>query len=291
MANTVDKVLKIAEAEKGYMEKSKTAYKKDSSIVYKKESGHGSDNITKYWEELKKDWQGQPWCLCWINWIFKEAYGEKQAKKLLCVPSDWTYYTPTAANYFKNKGQWKTSNPKVGDVIFFKNSTRICHVGLVVKVTSSYVYTIEGNTSGDAGVVANGGMVYGNKKYALNYSRIAGYGSVAYDAESTTISSTTSTKTTTTASTKKTYSGTFPTLPDRGYYKLGDGYKTLTNYTTQIKRVQKLLNWIMDASIAVDGDYGEKSVELCKKFQKKYGLTVDGEFGSASLKKAKTIEK
>lgn len=96
---------------------------------------------------------------------------------------------------------------------------------------------------------------------------------------------------TTTASKKKTYSGTFPALPPRGYYKVGDGYKTLTNYTTQIKRVQKLLNWIMDTSIVVDGDYGEKSASLCKKFQKKYGLTVDGEFGKKSLAKAKTIKK
>lgn len=90
---------------------------------------------------------------------------------------------------------------------------------------------------------------------------------------------------------KKKYSGTFPSLPERGYFKLGDGYKTLTNNTTQIKRVQKLLNWIMGASIKVDGDYGPKTEALCKKFQDKYGLVVDGEFGTKSLAKAKTIKK
>ena len=90
---------------------------------------------------------------------------------------------------------------------------------------------------------------------------------------------------------KKKYTGTFPALPPRGYYKKGDGYKTLTNYTKQIKRVQKLLNWIMNASITVDGDYGEKTETLCEKFQKKYGLAVDGEFGKKSLAKAKTIKK
>lgn len=91
--------------------------------------------------------------------------------------------------------------------------------------------------------------------------------------------------------TKKKYSGTFPALPPRGYFKVGDGYKTLTNFTTQIKHVQKLLNWIMDESIKVDGDYGEKTAELCKKYQKKYGLAIDGQFGSKSRAKAKTIKK
>lgn len=39
----------------------------------------------------------------------------------------------------------------------------------------SYVYTIEGNTSGANGVIANGGGVC-KKKYRLTYNRIAGYG-------------------------------------------------------------------------------------------------------------------
>lgn len=98
-------------------------------------------------------------------------------------------------------------------------------------------------------------------------------------------------ETTTKETAKKTYSGTFPTLPERGYFKIGDGYKTLTNYKTQIKRVQKLLNWIMDAEIKVDGEYGPKTAALCGKYQKKYGLVVDDEFGNKSLAKAKTIKK
>lgn len=96
---------------------------------------------------------------------------------------------------------------------------------------------------------------------------------------------------TTTTSTAKTYSGTFPALPTRGYYKLGDGYKTLTKYTTQIKRLQKFLNWCMSSGLTVDGQYGEKTVAAVKAFQKKYSLTVDGQFGAKSLTKAKTIKK
>ena len=43
------------------------------------------------------------------------------------------------------------------------------------KVEGGKVYTIEGNTTGASGVVYNGGGV-ARKSYALNYSRIAGYG-------------------------------------------------------------------------------------------------------------------
>jgi archaellum component FlaG (FlaF/FlaG flagellin family) len=78
---------------------------------------------------------------------------------------------------------------------------------LVYNVDSSYVYTIEGNTSSTSGVVANGGGVY-KKKYALNYSSISGYGRPNYDDTATTttvttpiVNTTTSTSTTTTTTT------------------------------------------------------------------------------------------
>jgi hypothetical protein len=53
------------------------------------------------------------------------------------------------------------------------------HTGLVEKVEGDRVYTIEGNTSSLAGVVANGGCVR-NKSYSLSYDRIGGYGRPNY---------------------------------------------------------------------------------------------------------------
>ena len=176
MANTVDKLLKVAENEIGYLEK------KSGSSLYDKTANAGSANYTKYWDTLAKDMQGEPWCQCFVNWCFAQAYGTETAKKLLCVP-EWCYYTPTAANYFKAKGQWHTADPKKGDVIYFKNSQRIHHVGIVKEVTASKVITIEGNTSGGSAVIANGGGVC-QKSYALTNSNIAGYGRPAYDSES-----------------------------------------------------------------------------------------------------------
>lgn len=93
------------------------------------------------------------------------------------------------------------------------------------------------------------------------------------------------------ASITKGYSGTFPALPPRGYYQTGDGYKTLTNYTTQIKRVQSFINWAVGAGLTVDGDYGPKTATGVKAFQKKVGISADGQFGKNTLAKAKSYKK
>ena len=91
--------------------------------------------------------------------------------------------------------------------------------------------------------------------------------------------------------TKKAYTGTFPTLPKRGYFKKGDGYNTLTSYKTQIRRVQRFLNWALSGSLVVDGEYGEKTAAACTKFQKTVKITADGLFGKDTLAKAKAYRK
>ena len=83
---------------------------------------------------------------------------------------------------------------------------------------------------------------------------------------------------------KKGYTGTFPTLPAKGYFASGAS-------GGQVKNLQRFLNWAVDAGLDVDGHVGPKTISAVKKYQKKYGLTVDGMFGPASLAKAKTIKK
>lgn len=85
-------------------------------------------------------------------------------------------------------------------------------------------------------------------------------------------------------STKKTYSGTFPKLPSRGYFQSGDS-------GTQVKYLQKFLNWFGKYGLVVDGIFGEKTTSAVKKFQKAEDLTVDGLFGAKSLARAKKIKK
>ena len=95
---------------------------------------------------------GQAWCDAFVDDCFVKAYGKDTARQLL---GGFSNYTPTSAQYFKNMKRWHSKDPMAGDQIFFKNSIRICHTGLVYKVDASRVYTIEGNTSGAGGVIAN----------------------------------------------------------------------------------------------------------------------------------------
>lgn len=181
MANTVDKVIKIAEAEVGYLEK------RSNAQLDSKTANAGSANYTKYGRDMHQIYPSvmdfpAAWCDCFVDWCFYKAYGVSTAKSL--IGGNFNDYTVASAQAYKNKKAWYTSKPKVGDQIFFKNETRICHTGIVYKVTSSTVYTIEGNTSGASGVISNGGGVC-KKSYPLTYARIAGYGRPKYDTAQT----------------------------------------------------------------------------------------------------------
>lgn len=167
---TSDVVLAVAAKYVGYLEKKSAKYLDDMT------KNAGYNNYTKFARDYKThtglNLQGQPWCDMFVDECMIEAYGLEKAKEML---GGFSAYTPTSANMYKAVGRWTTGTPKPGYQIFFKNSSRICHTGFVERVTSTMVYTIEGNTSSAAGVIANGGSV-ARKSYKLNYSRIAGYG-------------------------------------------------------------------------------------------------------------------
>ena len=182
--NKAETVIAIALAEEGYLEKSKSAYLKNKNVLYMKEDGAGSENYTKYGKELSEAFPGkvpfpEKWCDCFTDWCFYKAYGKANVQALLA--GDVCARTSESAKLYKNKNAWYTSDPQPGDQIFFKNSDGgIYHTGLVYDVRDGKVYTIEGNTSSAAGVVANGGCVR-SKSYSLSYSGIAGYGRPRYD--------------------------------------------------------------------------------------------------------------
>jgi len=92
---------------------------------------------------------------------------------------------------------------------------------------------------------------------------------------------------------KKTYNGTYPVLPSRGYYAKEDGINTLKDYPTQLKRLQQLLNWIDNttADLLVDGQFGQKTEKKVITVQKILGVNVTGKFDKATLKAAKSFKK
>lgn len=180
--SAVEKLLKVAEAEVGYLEK------ETNKNLNSKTENAGDENFTKYANDFDKVYtsfyngkkNGAAWCDMFVDWCFVKAFGEALALKLLGQPKkSCGAGCKYSADYFKEINRFFTS-AKVGDQIFFENSSGVpCHTGLVYKVDSTYVYTIEGNTSSASGVVANGGSVE-KKKYKKTYSKIYGYGRPDY---------------------------------------------------------------------------------------------------------------
>lgn len=247
MANYAQTVIDIALGEVGYLEK------KSNTNLYSKTGNAGYANYTKYGKEMHNLYPSvmdfpAAWCDCFVDWCFYKAYGITNAKALL--GGDFNDYTVASANLYKNKGAWY-STPKAGDQIFFKNTTRICHTGLVYKVDSNRVYTVEGNTSGASGVVANGGGVC-KKSYPLGYAKIAGYGRPKYDTPSS---------------------------------------NTPSKKLVTVKSIQHWANASYGFTIAEDNEFGpETKTALVKIAQKLIGVTEDGKFGAKSKAAWKTIK-
>ena len=153
--SAVDKVLQIASAEIGYLEK------RSNSSLYDKTANAGTANYTKYWAEIKPSYQGQPWCAAFVTWCFVQAFGRDKAEKLL---KHYPYvYCPTMASLFK-----LNANPKRGDIVIFYRNGTFAHTGIVASVNGDYFTTIEGNTSGGSTIVANGGGVCRKGYYNSN---------------------------------------------------------------------------------------------------------------------------
>ena len=110
------------------------------------------------------------WCDMTVDFACCMAFGPENARKVLYQPMEscgagcaWS------ASYYRANNAW-TNTPKTGFQIFFGQKGNETHTGIVEKVEGGYVMTIEGNTS-DRRL---------RRKYALNESKIAGYGRPNY---------------------------------------------------------------------------------------------------------------
>ena len=142
----IEKLISIADAEVGYLEKKSNAQLDD------KTANAGTANYTKYWRDIKPEFQGQAWCACFVTWCFVKAFGQDMAKKLL---RHYPYvYCPTMSSLFT-----LNADPKKGDIVIFYRNGTFTHTGIVTSVSGDYFTTVEGNTSGGSSIIANGGGV------------------------------------------------------------------------------------------------------------------------------------
>ena len=105
-----------------------------------------------------------PWCACFVSWALEENSHLIQGKTMRFANVDAFWAE------FVTEDCWKTENPKEGDLIFFDwivdGTPNPQHVGVVLRVSGDWVYTVEGNTDG----------VVALRKYLVDDNRILGYG-------------------------------------------------------------------------------------------------------------------
>lgn len=249
----INALIAVAKNEIGYLEKATNAQ------LDSKTANAGYNNYTKYWRDIYPAYQGQPWCACQISWDMMTAFGLETAKKLL---RHWPYvYCPTMANLFT-----LYANPQVGDIVIFKHNGVFTHTGLVIKVQGDQFWTIEGNTSGASGIVANGGGVCQKSYYN---SQLPGTKFCRPDYSIvTSIKSGSSTNTSTTTTTKN-------------WIEYGDKGNDVKTLQTKLNKVGYKLE--------VNGICGNATVAAIKDFQKKYNLAVDGQAGKNTITKLNSI--
>lgn len=144
------------------------------------------------------------------------------------------------------------------------------HIGAVVNVTNGIIRVVEGNKSGN--------VAY--RDIAVNGKYIRGFVTPNYASKATDDKKSDNCQDKPKA---KGYTGTFPTIPSKGYLGSGD-------HGTQVKYLQKFLNWYGNYGLEVDGAFGPLTLAAVKKYQKTEKLTVDGQFGPKSLGRAKTVK-
>lgn len=210
----------------------------------------------------------------------------------------------------RNKLTVPFSKARRGDIVLFdfNHNGTSDHIGIVTKAGNGYIETIEGNTGN--GSNTNGDGVYRRTRYKSN---------VNYIVRPKYTKNVTAEMIINTASAEvgyregknnenkygkwygqnhvswccifvcwvfahvksgNPYSGAFPTAK-----LLKRGAKG-----EQVKKLQGFLNWYGNFGLKT-GEFGKKTEEAVKVFQKIEGLVVDGEFGPKSLARAKQVTK
>ncbi len=245
----INKILEIANAEVGYLEKA------SNNNLDDKTANAGDKNYTKYARDMDTlnvyngPKQGYAWCNVFIDWCFVQVVGIDRARELLI---GFSAGCTQDYNWFKAKGQ-TVSSPVKGDLIFFGD---LSHIGIVEDVRDGRVYTIEGNTSNAAELIINGGTV-AKKSYMLNSKYIYGYARPKYNEECQN-----------TVENNIEQQITYPLLKK--------GSKGNFVRIVQEKLLQK--GYVLP-KYGVDGDFGSETEEVVKQLQRDVHIEVDGIVG------------
>lgn len=211
----------------------------------------GLNNYTKYSRDINalglRGYQGSAWCCTHQFWVEVQAVGLEQALKNWHMTKASYVGYNCFDTYNKFAAAGKTSKKPKLGCLVVFTFS---HIGRVIDIDGDYIITVEGNTSA-ATYERNGGKV-AKKRYKYNDSKIKGYCIIDYDG--VTVSS--------------------------PYLKKGSS-------GSEVKELQQNLNKLGYNCGTADGDFGQKTLDAVKKFQKDKGLECDGIVGNATKEKIK----
>ncbi|CUN17180.1 Exo-glucosaminidase lytG precursor [Blautia hydrogenotrophica] len=246
--DAINRAISIASGEIGYLEK------RSNSQLDDKTANAGSNNYTKYWRDVYPAYQGQAWCAAFVSWVLMQAFDKTTATKLL---KHWPYvYCPTLGSLFT-----QYANPEVGDIVIFYRGGTFAHTGIVTSVVGDRFETIEGNTSGASGVIANGGGVcaksyFNSKLPGTKFCRVDWNAAAAWMDEH------------------------LGNTPQKDYLCEGDQGKTVKAYQKNLIKIGYNCG-----KNGADGDFGPATKAATVEFQGDYGLEQDGNAGPATQAK------
>lgn len=234
----------------------------------------------------RKNTINDPWCADFVGACAYET--DNILKDGIGVPCDCSCGTGghSLLEKAKKAGIWVESDsyiPKTGDVIIYdwkdkgnppEDITGHDHTGIITSVGANFFIVTEGNKK------VNGIYQVANRTVQFNGQYIRGFITPKFADE---VAPTPPTPT----PEKQGYTGEFPTLPSRGYFKKGDK-------GIEVRKLQKLLLWISPGCLprfGVDGEYGNETYNAVKVCQSILGVTVDGLWGKKSQLAAKEYKK
>lgn len=226
------------------------------------EAPNGDDKYIEFYNNVAGTSFGvntTAWCAIFVS------YCARHVGVPTSVIPNFAHCTTSRNSFWRPRNRWKTKSytPKPGDLIYFDwagSDVGDCdHVGIVVKVDSKYIYSVEGNTKG-------GETTYGvrYKQYPIGWSQIAGFG-----------------------------------IPDyEGTGSTGGDDMSGDEKIVMIKEYQKWINSMIDAGLVIDGSNGPLTkTAAIKTYQtilhSQYGknIDIDGSFGPATKAAAVAIVK
>ena len=240
----------------------------------------GSNNWNKYAEDSRLQqlygWkaQNQPWCDLFTDAAFVTCFGLQRAAAMTYQPiGAGSAACRFSAQFFKNNGAWYQV-PAVGDVIFFFYDGDINHQGIVVKVESGIVKTVEGNSSD----------MVARRTYSLGAGNIAGYGrpkwSVVADLDPDAVEDET-------PADPPADDPVAPAAPSFSYcaytYAIRVNLLKKGCYGPQVANMQRLLRDHGFDPGEIDGVFGSNTYEALQSFQTAAGIQIDGEWGGESF--------